>query len=114
MADTILVIAEQREAKLNRVSMETIAAAQAIAAETGAIVEAALLGSAIAGIAQELATKKLAKVTVIDSARLAKHEPDGVVAALQDFINQKKRTLRSTPHTYQVRDFAREVAPAPQ
>ena len=36
MADTILVIAEQREGKLNRVSMETIAAAQAIAAETGA------------------------------------------------------------------------------
>ena len=51
MADTILVIAEQREGKLNRVSMETIAAAQAIAAETGATVEAALFGSGIAGIA---------------------------------------------------------------
>ena len=47
MADTILVIAEQREGKLNRVSMETIAAAQAIAAETGATVEAALFGSGI-------------------------------------------------------------------
>ena len=47
MADTILVIAEQREGKLNRVSLETIAAAQAIAAETGAIVEAALFGSGI-------------------------------------------------------------------
>ncbi len=39
MADTILVIAEQREGKLNRVSLETITAAQAIAAETGWTVE---------------------------------------------------------------------------
>src|SRR5436309_1241951 len=112
MADTILVIAEQREGKLNRVSMETIAAAQAIAAETGAIVEAALFGSGIAGIAQEIAAKKLAKVTVIESPKLAKYEPDGVVAALKDFINQKKPTLVLMPHTYQVRDFAPQLATA--
>jgi electron transfer flavoprotein alpha subunit len=71
MADTILVIAEQREGKLNRVSLETVAAAQAIAAETGATVEAALFGSGIAGIVQEIAAKKLAKVTVIESPKLA-------------------------------------------
>ena len=114
MADTILVIAEQREGKLNRVSLETIAAAQAIAAETGATVEAALFGSGIAGIAQEIAAKKLAKVTVIDSPKLAKYEPDGVVAALKDFINQKKPTLVLMPHTYQVRDFAPQLATALQ
>ncbi len=114
MADTILVIAEQREGKLNRVSMETIAAAQTIAAETGATVEAALFGSGIAGIGQELAAKKLAKVTVIESPKLAKYEPDGVVAALKDFINQKKPTLVLMPHTYQVRDFAPQLATALQ
>src|SRR5579883_2793102 len=35
MSDTILVVVEQREGKLNRVSWETIAAGQAIAADTG-------------------------------------------------------------------------------
>ena len=114
MADTILVIAEQREGKLNRVSLETVAAAQAIAAETGATVEAALFGSGIAGIAQEIAAKKLAKVTLIESPRLARYEPDGVVAALKDFINQKKPTLVLMPHTYQVRDFAPQLATALQ
>src|SRR6476661_9486158 len=114
MADTILVIAEQREGKLNRVSMETIAAAQAIAAETGATVEAAVFGSGIAGIGQEIAAKKLAKVTVIDSPKLAKYEPDGVVAALKDFIGQKKPALVLMPHTYQVRDFAPQLATALQ
>jgi electron transfer flavoprotein alpha subunit len=114
MADTILVIAEQREGKLNRVSMETIAAAQAIAAATGATVEAAIFGSGIAGPAQEVAARKLAKVTVIESPKLAKYEPDGVVAALKDFINQKEPTLVLMPHTYQVRDFAPQLATALQ
>ena len=72
MADTILVIAEQREGKLNRVSLETITAAQAIAAETGWTVEGAVFGSGVAGIAGEIAAKKLAKVYAIESDKLQK------------------------------------------
>ena len=45
MADTILVVVEQREGKLNRVSWETITAGQAIAAATGWTLEAAVVGS---------------------------------------------------------------------
>ncbi len=110
MADTILVIAEQREGKLNRVSLETITAAQAIAAETGWTVEGAVFGSGIAGIAGEIAAKKLAKVYAIESDKLAKYTPDGVVAALKDFITQKAPKLVLMPHTYQVRDFAPKLA----
>ncbi len=112
MADTILVIAEQREGKLNRVSLETITAAQAIAAETGWTVEGAVFGSGIAGIAGEIAGKKLAKVYAIESDKLAKYTPDGVVAALKDFITQKAPKLVLMPHTYQVRDFAPKLATA--
>src|SRR5438445_11564169 len=114
MADTILVIAEQREGKLNRVSWETVAAAQAIAAETGAAIEAAVFGSGVSGIAQEVAGKKMAKVYAIESPKLAKYEPDGVVGALKDFIGQKKPTLVLMPHTHQVRDFAPPLATAVQ
>ena len=112
MADTILVIVEQREGKLNRVSWETVAAAQAIAAETGATIEAAVFGDSIGSIAQEVAGKKLAKVYAIESPKLGKYEPDGVVAALKDFIQQKKPSLVLMPHTYQVRDFAPQLATA--
>src|ERR1051326_8340275 len=115
MADTILVIAEQREGKLNRVSFETIAAAQAIATEmggAGATIEAAVFGSGISGIAQEIAGKKVAKVYAIESPKLAKYEPDGVVVALKAFIQQKQPTLVLMPHTYQVRDFAPQLATA--
>jgi electron transfer flavoprotein alpha subunit len=107
MADTILVIAEQREGKLNRVSWETVAAAQAMAAETGAAVEAAVFGSGIGSIAQEIAAKKLAKVYAIESPKLAQYEPDGVVAALKGFIQQKQPTLVLMPQLTRVRDSPR-------
>jgi electron transfer flavoprotein alpha subunit len=112
MADTILVIAEQREGKLNRVSLETITAAQAIAAETGWTVEGAVFGSGLTGIAGEIAAKKMAKVYAIESDKLARYTPDGVVAALKDFITQKSPKLVLMPHTYQVRDFAPKLATA--
>src|SRR5262245_41075803 len=110
MADTILVVAEQREGKLNRVSLETVAAAQAIASENGWTIEAAVFGEGVGSIAQELAGKKLAKVYAIDSPKLAKYEPDGTVAALKSFIQQKQPRLVMMPHTYQVRDFAPQLA----
>jgi electron transfer flavoprotein alpha subunit len=112
MADTILVIAEQREGKLNRVSWETVTAAQAIAAETGWTIEAAVFGSGVASIAGEIAGKKLAKAYAIDSPQLAKYTSDGVAAALKDFIQKKQPRLVLMPHTYQVRDFAPQLTTA--
>ena len=70
MAETILVVAEQREGKLNRVSFETLRAAQSIAAETGWPIQAALLGAGINTVASELAAAKLSKVFAIELAAL--------------------------------------------
>ena len=112
MANTILVVLEQREGKLNRVSWETVAAAQAIAAETGATIEVAVFGSRISGIAGEVAGKKVAKVYAIESPRLARYTPDGAVAALKQLIQQKQPALVLMPHTYQVRDFAPQLTTA--
>ena len=62
MADRIMVVAEQREGTLNRVSLETIVAAQAIGKETGWTVEVVLPGNQTAALAQELAAYKVDKV----------------------------------------------------
>jgi electron transfer flavoprotein alpha subunit len=86
MADTILVVVEQREGKLNRVSLETLAGAQALAAETGWTLEAAVAGSGVGDIANEIAAKKVARVYDIESAKLEPYTPDGFVAALKSFI----------------------------
>jgi electron transfer flavoprotein alpha subunit len=112
MANTILVVVEQRAGKLNRVSWETVTAAQAIAAETGWPIEAAVFGIGIGSVASEVAGKKVAKVYAVESPRLANYTPDGAVAALRQLIQQKQPALVLMPHTYQVRDFAPQLTTA--
>ncbi len=110
MANTILVLAEQRENKLVRVSLETIVAAQQIAKHTGATVEVAVLGGSVEPIAQELATKAVAKVYALQAPQLEQYTSDAYVAVLTDFIQQHQPELVLLPHTYQVRDFAPRLA----
>ena len=106
----ILVVVEQREGKLNRVSYETITAAQKMGAEMSWPVEAAVFGNNIGALAQEIASKKLSKVYAIESPKLDAYTPDGAVAALQQLIKDKKPVMVLMPHTYQVRDFAPQLA----
>ncbi|HEX6504490.1 MAG TPA: electron transfer flavoprotein subunit alpha/FixB family protein [Terriglobales bacterium] len=110
MSETILVVVEQREGKLNRVSWETITAAQAIAADTGWPLEAAVAGAGIAGIAGEVAGKKVGKVYAIESPQLGKYTPDSYAAALKQFLTARQPKLVLMPHTYQVRDFIPKLA----
>src|SRR5262249_42941935 len=112
MPDTILVVVEQREGKLNRVSWETITAAQAIAAATGWVLEAAVIGAATAPVASEAAAKKVAKVYAIESPKLEPYTPDAFAAGLKQFLSSNQPKLVLMPHTYQVRDFIPKLATA--
>lgn len=112
MSDSILIVVEQREGKLNRVSWETITAGQSIAATTGWPLEAAVVGANAASIAAEVAAKKLAKAYAIESAKLDPYTPDAFAAALKQFLATKQPKLVLMPHTYQVRDFIPKLATA--
>jgi electron transfer flavoprotein alpha subunit len=112
MSDNILVVAEQREGKLNRVSWETIAGGQAIAAQTGWTLEAAVVGSNVAAIAAEVAAKKVAKVYDVESPKLEPYTPDAFAHALKEFLAKHPAKLVLMPHTYQVRDFVPKLATA--
>jgi electron transfer flavoprotein alpha subunit len=109
---TILVVVEQRVGKLNRVSWETLVAGQALAAETGWTLEAAVVGSGVSGLANEVAGKKVAKVYDIESAKLEPYTPDAFVAALKQFMGSHPAQIVLMPHTYQVRDFVPKLATA--
>jgi len=109
---TILVVVEQREGKLNRVSWETLTAGQALAAETGWTLEAAVVGKGVSGIANEVAGKKVAKVYAIESDKLEPYTPDAFVAALKQFLGSHPAQIVLMPHTYQVRDFVPKLATA--
>ncbi len=110
MPETILVVAEQRDGKLNRVSWETIAAGQAMASETGWALEAAVAGAGVSSIANEIAGKKLTKVYDIESPALQPYTPDAFSAGLKQFLESKTPRIVLLPHTYQVRDFIPKLA----
>jgi electron transfer flavoprotein alpha subunit len=112
MPDTILVVVEQREGKLNRVSWETITAGQAIAAATGWPLDAAVVGANSSGIAAEVAAKKVGKVYAVESPKLDPYTPDAFSAALRQLLTAKSPKLVLMPHTYQVRDFVPKLATA--
>jgi len=112
MPEKILVVVEQREGALNRVSWETIAAGQAIAAETGWTLEAAVLGDGVGAIATETAGKKVSKVYDLESPTLKPYTPDAFSAGLKQFLSTNQPRLILMPHTYQVRDFVPKLATA--
>jgi electron transfer flavoprotein alpha subunit len=106
----ILVITEQRDGKWNKVSFETLAAAQQIAKETGGSLSAAIVGNQIDAIAAELAGYQLDEIHLVQHELLEKYTPDGFTIALRKLIEQTKPELVLLPHTYQVRDFAPKLA----
>ncbi|MBV8206723.1 MAG: electron transfer flavoprotein subunit alpha/FixB family protein [Acidobacteria bacterium] len=112
MANTILVVAEQHEGKLNRVSFETVKAAQDISAAKGWPVHAAVAGGGIEQVAGEIAAMDVERLHAIDSPALAAYTPDGFAFALNRFIADTSPQLVLMPHTYQVRDFAPKLATA--
>jgi len=108
----ILVITEQREAKWNKVSFETLAAAQQIVQQTKGTLAGVVIGKGVAALADELAGWQLDEVLLVEHDLLEKYTPDGFSLALRQVIEAAKPDLVLLPHTYQVRDFAPKLAAA--
>jgi electron transfer flavoprotein alpha subunit len=106
----ILLIAEQREGKFNKVSFETLAAAQQIVQHTKGSLIGLVIGKGVAPLADELAASQLDEVLLIEHELLEKYTPDGFSLALRQVIESTKPDLVLLPHTYQVRDFAPKLA----
>jgi len=114
----ILVIAEQREGKLNRATWESVAAAHQLAGTAqqlagtaqlpagGMPIKIAVLGAGTGGVAQELASAAVSEVLVVEHAALDAYTPDAYAAACRAVIEATSPTFVLLPHTYQTRDFA--------
>jgi electron transfer flavoprotein alpha subunit len=101
----VLVVMEQRAGVWHRMSWETLAAAQQLAAQTGQTVSAAVVGQA-----GELVGKKLDRIYTVQHQLLATYTADGFTAALEQLIRKVTPSIMLFPHTYQVRDFAPKLA----
>jgi electron transfer flavoprotein alpha subunit len=106
----ILVVIEQRDGRVARISWEGVAAAQRLAAQTGEQVSAVVIGSGTETLAAEVATRPIAKVIRVEHPLLAHYTPDGFTLALHQLIQTESPSYVVFPHTYQVRDYAPALA----
>jgi electron transfer flavoprotein alpha subunit len=107
---SVLAIMEHQGGKLHRMSWETLAAAQELAAALNTEVEVALAGSGIGALAGELAAKKAARVLAVEDPLIENYTADGYTAVFEGLIRKTEPALVLFPHTYQTRDFAPKLA----
>jgi electron transfer flavoprotein alpha subunit len=122
MAKRVWVVLQLREGKVPRASWEAVAAAQRLAATLaaaaagapaapeGARAEAVLLGSGLAGVAQEVAQRDLATVHVADHPALATYTPGAWIGVLAPALADSRPDFVLFPHTYQTVDFVPRLA----
>jgi electron transfer flavoprotein alpha subunit len=106
----VLVILEQGGGAWHRMSWETLAAGQQLAAELQQPLFAAVAGQTIEALGAELANKKLDKAHLVEHELLKEYTADGFTAALEQLIKAHSPSVVLFPHTYQVRDFAPKLA----
>jgi electron transfer flavoprotein alpha subunit len=106
----ILVIIEQREGRIARISWEAVAAGQRLAAQLNLPISAVILGSDTESLAAEIASRPVANVLRVEHPLLAQYTPDGFTLALQQLIQAESPTYVLFPHTYQVRDYTPALA----
>ena len=106
----ILVVIEQREGRIARISWEAVAAGQSLASQFGLPVNAILVGSDLEFLAAEVAARGLAKVIRVEHPLLAYYTADGFKLALEQLIQTEQPAYVVFPHTYQVRDYAPALA----
>jgi electron transfer flavoprotein alpha subunit len=107
---SILVVIEQREARISRISWEALAAAQSLGAQLSLPVAAAIPGAQTESLAAELAGKALAKVVRVEHPLLSAYTPDGFTSALEQLVRAEQPGYVLFPHSYQVRDYAPALA----
>jgi electron transfer flavoprotein alpha subunit len=103
----ILVIAEQQDGTLNRVTWEAVAAAQQLA--DGPITVAAIGGGA-ASAATEISAASVDEVLTLEHPELARYTADGYTVAVEALTAALTPRYVVLAHTYQTRDFAPKLA----
>lgn len=106
----ILVFIEHKNCTLNKISLEAIAAAQAIGSDIGLKATAVIACDKDCALAQEIAEYDLEKVIVAKNEKLGTYTPDGYADAWEQVIKATNPQYIVMSHTYQVRDFAPKVA----
>ncbi|MET0555343.1 MAG: electron transfer flavoprotein subunit alpha/FixB family protein [Vicinamibacteria bacterium] len=105
----ILTFAEQRDGKLRRPSLEAVSEARRLAGPGGRV-ESILVGSGVAGLAQELASYGADAVHVFDQPELAQYATEPFARAIAQVASETKAGALLIPFTALGKDVAPRVS----
>jgi electron transfer flavoprotein alpha subunit len=105
---SVLLVLEERNGKISRVSWEAASAALRLGAPRE--VTAAVIGAQTEKLAEEAAGKHFGKVIRVEHPLLDHYTADAFTLALEQLIQKESPTQVVFPHTYQVRDYAPALA----
>ena len=103
----VLIFAETADGALAPITAELLAAASRLGGSLGQPACAALVGSGVAGLAQEAIAFGADKVFVADDAQLAQYTTDAYVAAMEQVCRQANPAALLLGQT----DVGRDLAP---
>jgi electron transfer flavoprotein alpha subunit len=110
MANDILVIAEQRDGELKKVTFEILGQAQKLAEQLGCQAVAVVLGHDITALANTLGQYGAAKVFLADAPMLAEYSPDGWATVVANLAEREEPAVILGPATAFGRDLLPRVA----
>ena len=106
----IWVFAEQREGKLQKVSLELLGEGKRLANELGVKLTAILLGNNVEGLASILGEHGADEVLVAESPELEHYTTDGYTKVICDLANERKPGIIFIGATFIGRDLGPRVA----
>ncbi len=110
MSNNVLVVAEQRDGVLKKVSFEMLGEGVRLSEKLGGTVEATLLGSGVASLADALAHHGAAKVYVADDPSLENYSGEGYTTVLARLIQRIEPAVVLLGATAQGQDLAPRLA----
>jgi electron transfer flavoprotein alpha subunit len=110
MPGNVLVVAEHKDDDLKKVAFEMLGEGTRIAEKLGGVVEAALLGSGMGGMADALAHYGAAKVYLADDPSLERYSGEGYTTVLARLIQKAEPAVVLLGATPQGKDLAPRVA----
>jgi len=110
MPQGVMVIAEQRDGEIRKVSYEVVSEGKRLADKLGQKVIAVLLGQNIKAKAASLGQYGADKIIVADDARLASYTPDAYAAAIAQVVKANDPAILLLGASVQGKDLAARLS----
>lgn len=110
MAKGILIVVEQRDLQIRKVSLELLSQGRKVADETGEPLVAVVLGQGIEGLAQTVAAAGADKVILIDDEKLKEYTTGAYTSVLNKLIRKEEPQAVLMGNTAIGKDLAPRLA----